>query len=352
MPVTFTNLGASTGTTEQAPDIRNLTDATSYTIPSWNPPDDGIVVLCIFSGENAGNIGITSVTGNGDVWEQIDTIEYPVGAETRTLDVYAARGEDLTTGITTIDFSPNTEIYCYVSIFHIQGADEAQAMLQDTFTAQPTVDATGTGTGTGTIDFAAPASAGNRALIVGAHTANEAITVDAGYTKLDDMNGAGPAMGIVTAFDPDGVSDAAFTWTTSTNYAFLGFEIREAVTTQETPKFTRPGRRVPKALFGPAINDGNPQVFYTVPAGIRTLVRFVHVSNAGGAEEEFRLAVGDPDVDANRILNWVGGGNGIPANSYRNRTLSIWLNPGETLQGYTSGSLSTIRIDGYERPAG
>ena len=229
------------------------------------------------------------------------------------------------------------------------GEEEARTGIDSFFLPGPFGDGTFT---TVTLDFPAPADADNRAFAFVAHNANEAISIDAGsttWTKLDDMNGAGPALGMITAFDTaSGPNDPNFDWGTSAAYGFIGLEVKIAPPEgpAETPKFTRPGRRVPKALVGPRFLLDDDEILYTVPAGIRTLVRFVHFSNLQGSDA--RLAIGDSNVAANIIILITE--SEVP---YRNYTLYEWLEPGETLRGYaTSLNDVVIRIDGYERPAG
>ena len=559
MPIAITNLGVSTGTTEQAPDLRALTDATSYTIPSWNPPDDGIVALCIFNGNGAGDVFIDSVTGNGDFWQPLVDTQYP-GTPTRNMEIYVAYGADLTTGETVIDFAGITELNCYVSIFHITEADE-DGLAIDAFGLKEVGGGTATSAShnwTGT-----PRDANSRALYFVAHNANEEITQPGSLTKLDDMNGAGPAVGMITAWEDDGFTDpsGSFTWTTSADFGVIAVEILAAdvedtadkgtltadfelgtngatvatsdagnedpwdvvniggggetliydtsraatgtksarfqttggggtahlqwttswgtrrrysgraniyrvanpgatithishervggtgfswsiainstgkVVVQDqaggtlatstasiplndwfrvewdidhetgfievrlftdhtasiptetiisasgqsiaadttfvdfgvqalsqdvsydtivdgaplTPRFSLPGRRVPKKLFGPKQLLDEKEIYYTAPVGVRTLLRHAHVSNPSAGEVEFTLAIGDADAVGDRIIS----GFGIPGDSYKHWFFQEWLSPGETLSGYAgqAGTL-VLRLDGYERPAG
>lgn len=335
MAVVFANLGASSGTTPVAPDIRDLTDAISYTIPSWDPPNDGIVCLAIFSGENAGNIGITDVTGNGDVWTNVDTKSYlDSGTPTRTIDLFVAYGADLTTGATLIDFDPNTEIFCYVSIFHITGADEQPSQPADAF--PNAFSGEGTGTGTGTIDLPAPISSGNRSLILVAHNANEAITNDAGYTKLDDLNGAGPAIGIITTCDEDGFADAAFTWTTSAAFGYIAFEVAES--TQRLDKgYAR--------LFGPAHLTTAETTLFEAHAVQRVEIRSIDINNPTGGTVTATFTV------AGQLLIEVP----IPAGESRNLRRYLANNElafGDSIVGQASADSSLVcTINGYVRDA-
>lgn len=336
MSIAVTNLGVSTGTTPQAPDIRDLTDLSTYTIPSWDPPDSGIVCLAIFSGENAGNIGIDSVTGNGDFWTQVDGKSYlDSGTPTRDIEFFVAYGASLTTGATLIDFAGITQVFCYVSIFQITGADEQVGQPQDCFISSTPGE--GTGTGTGTIDLAPAVFAGNRALILLAHNANEAITVDASYTKIDDMNGAGPTMGIVTAYDPDGYADPAFTWTTSANFGYLAFEIQEG-----------PPRR-PKGysrLFGPAQLSTVATTLLTVHPSQRIDVRNIDVNNptAGTVTATFSI-LSDESVSTRFVEVPIPAGESINLRRFLgNQALEV----GDFIQGKASADSSLVAtINGY-----
>lgn len=228
MAIAFTNLGLSTGTADQPPDIRNVTDATSFTIASWDPPNDGIVLLCIQNSNNAGSIAISTVTGNGDFWSWIADNQYSGSPATRQLSIYAAYGVDLITGATVIDFGANTQINCYVSIFHVTGADESGVVDTSPWEFSNAQLDLGTSTGA-TILFNNPANSNNRGIAFIAHNANEVVSEDTTWTNMDDMNGAGPAMGMLTAVDESGLSDPTFSWTTSADFGLIGMEMKAAV---------------------------------------------------------------------------------------------------------------------------
>lgn len=225
MAISFANLGASSGTTEQAPDIREIVDATSYTIPSWDPPNDGIVVLCILNGENAGNIDIASVTGNGDFWTLVHAQQYPATPVTRNMSIYAAYGADLTTAATVIDYGGATQLNCYVSIFHILGADESGAVNASPWVMSNLVSGDALAAST-TLDFGTASAEANRGIAFVAHNANEVISGDGVWTKMDDMNGAGPAVGMITSVDESGLRDPFFSWTSSVAFGFIGLEVK------------------------------------------------------------------------------------------------------------------------------
>jgi hypothetical protein len=346
MAIAITNLGVSTGTTEQAPDIRNLTDATSYTIPSWDPPNDGVVLLCILNGQNTiTDVAIDNLTGNGNTWSEITAVEFDTGR--RILTIFGAFGADLTTGETVIDFGTDTQLACYVSIFQITGAEEDGIDASNTFGLSEST--TGSGT-SASHNWAGSVTPDSRPLYFVAHVANEVVSQDASQTKIDDMNGAGPALGMVTAWEDDGFTDpsASFTWATTIAYGVLALEIL-APGALEVPKYTLPGRRVPLAMFGPALLPDLSTVLYTCPAGVRAMLRYVQVSNPTGGEVEFTLAIGDADVPADRII----ANYGIPGDSVKHWFFQEWLDPAEVLTGYggTDATL-VLRMDGYERPAG
>jgi len=237
MAITFTNLGASSGTTAVAPDIRDINDLTSYTIPSWNPPDDGIVMLCIFNGRADGEVVLNSVTGNGNVWNSIGDWQYPQEAVTRGIEIQAAYGSQLSEGATVIEYDIFTQLMCYVSIFHVQGANEIPPIYENLRNPVNNIQADGSGTSTDglIVNNEGPFNSESRGLLFLAHNANEAITLDPTWVKLDDMNGAGPAVGMITAYDPDGISDPDCTWTTSTGWGAVMLELKSATAPGPSP---------------------------------------------------------------------------------------------------------------------
>ena len=49
--------------------------------------------------------------------------------------------------------------------------------------------------------------------------------------------------------------------------------------------------RTPKRLYGPALIATGPATVYTVPAGAKTIIRQIHISNPSGSPVTFTLSV-------------------------------------------------------------
>lgn len=110
----------------------------------------------------------------------------------------------------------------------------------------------------------------------------------------------------------------------------------------------RPGRRIPTRLFGPGVLTTSPATKYTVPTGVRALLRHVQVSNPTGSVVGFTLSLGS-DAAGTRIFDDLE----IPADGFRDWFLQEWLEPGEVIQSFAdTASALVLRLDGYERPAG
>jgi hypothetical protein len=58
--------------------------------------------------------------------------------------------------------------------------------------------------------------------------------------------------------------------------------------------------RTAKRLYGPAQIATGPTTVYTVPAGTKTIIRQIHISNPSGAAVTFTLSVG-ADAAATRL---------------------------------------------------
>lgn len=59
--------------------------------------------------------------------------------------------------------------------------------------------------------------------------------------------------------------------------------------------------RIPKRLYGPALVATGPATVYTVPAGTKTIVRQIHVSNPSASPVTLTLSIGG-DAAATRLL--------------------------------------------------
>jgi hypothetical protein len=226
MAIAFTNLGVSSGTTTVAPDLRNFSDLTQYTLASWNPPDNGIMVLCIYNQQNTiTDTTIDSLTGNGNVWELVGGTNW--NSAGRRITVYAAKGSQLTTDVTTIEFGADTQIGCIVSVFQITGADESGSAAG----AFGLIEASSATAASASHNWAgSPANSDSRPLYFVVHAANEAVSAPGSLTSIDDFTMAGPAEGAMSAWESAGFTDPSdsFTWTTSILYGLLALEIKAA----------------------------------------------------------------------------------------------------------------------------
>ena len=232
MAIGITNLGVSSGTTDAAPDRKQTIDAVSYTIDSWDPPDTGIVLLVIMNGQNTvTDTAIDALTGNGDSWVQIHTATF--GSERRQT-IYAAFGSALTTGTTVVNFGSDTQLFCYAWMCQITGADES-GTVAGAFGLEESSSGTAT---SGSHNWSgSPANADSRPFYAVAHNANETVTAPGSLTQIDENTGAGPTMGVLTAWEDDGFTDPSdsFTWTTSTAFGILALEILAADAGQTPP---------------------------------------------------------------------------------------------------------------------
>lgn len=240
MAIAFTNLGASSGTTEVNPDIRTGTDLTSYTNTSWTPPSTGIVFFFVMSGQNTvTDTAVDAIDQNGVGLTRIGT-DLEFNTSNRRISMFAAFASALSAGVLTVDFGTDTQLFCYVSIFQIEGADES-GTISNAF-----IPATGTsGSGTsGSLTLASPQNADSRAIAAIGHVTNEAVTQGANFTKIDDMNGVGPALGWVTEYSTSQFETTAdASWTTSSAWGAAGAEVKMAGGGGEIPATFHPAMR-------------------------------------------------------------------------------------------------------------
>lgn len=228
MAITFTNLGASSGTATN-PDIHDGSNASSYANTSWTPPTTGIICCFVANWINTA-ANIPTMSGNSLTWTRIHTITVDPGTSHR-ITLFATVATGATTGATTVDFGGETQLGCEASFFQVEGVDVSGGIAA-AFVQTPTNSGTGT---TGTVTLAAAGNSANRPIAAFSHQANEATTPDAAWTEVDDMNGLGPVRGFETQWDTDGFGNASATWTTSAAWVAMAAEIKATVVSTLSP---------------------------------------------------------------------------------------------------------------------
>lgn len=227
MAIAFTNHGASTGTTEVNPDLRDVGDATSYSNTAWTPPTEGLLLAFVVSGQNTvTDHSVDSFTGNGVTWTQIATVVFQ-GAGTRRVTLFAANAAGSSNGANTVGFGTDTQILCYVSIFSATGVDLSGG-VSGAFVQSPTDS--GAAEASGAVTLGAAGHADNRPVSFFAHNANEAVTADGAWTAVDDFTGAGPTMGAMSQWKSDAFStSAAASWASSVDWGGIAAELKATV---------------------------------------------------------------------------------------------------------------------------
>lgn len=224
MAIAFTNHGASTGTSEVNPDIRVVTDLTSYSNSAWTPPTSGLLIAFVISGQNTvTDHSVDSFTGNGVTWTNIANIVFQ-GTGTRRVTLFAANASGSSNGANTIDFGSDTQILCYASIFSASGVDLSGG-VSGAFVQSPTNSGTADASGTVTLNSAG--NSNNRPISFFAHNANEAVTADGAWTAADDFTGAGPTMGAMSQWKSDAFSTSATaSWSSSVAWGGIAAELK------------------------------------------------------------------------------------------------------------------------------
>lgn len=102
--------------------------------------------------------------------------------------------------------------------------------------------------------------------------------------------------------------------------------------------------RIPVRFYGPALIATGPATVYTVPAGEKAVLRFIHVSNPSGAPVTFTKSIG-ADAAATRLWQTYS----IPAaaagvsDSVRSIPVYIPLEAGEIIQ-LSAGTNNVLTI--------
>ncbi len=95
-----------------------------------------------------------------------------------------------------------------------------------------------------------------------------------------------------------------------------------------------------RRVNGPAILAGAAATRYTVPAGLRLIVRHIHVSNPSAGSLDITLSIGT-DAAGLRVFD----GLPIPADSVYDHYGIYVLEPAEIIQAF-GGVAMTLTIDG------
>lgn len=217
MTLTVANLGSSAN-----PDINDNTDLTAYANTAWTPSGDIVFIFCYNRSGAATTPNAPGTTGNSLTWTNIASVVN--GVHRMTLVAAPAAGG--TNGVTTIDFSGQTQVGC-TALFAKATDVELASGIAGAFVQTPSNSATATAS---TIITAAISAANN--LVVGGigHQSNEVTTPTANWTELDDLAGATPNHGVGSYLRNVGSSsNAAATWATSSAYVGIHAEIAETL---------------------------------------------------------------------------------------------------------------------------
>jgi hypothetical protein len=220
-PIGFTNLGASSGTSQVNPDIRIVTDALTYSNTAWTPPTTGIVAAWASTGL-AGGVPTLTLSGNGATWTEIYTMTWSGGA--RRISLFATFGNTTSNGITTLTCSGAVAtLYGFCYFFQITGAHETGA-ITDAFAQGP--NNAGVTQLSGSVTLAAAGNAANRPMACFYHAATEAVTPNGVYTEQDSWQGAGPALGGDAQVKTDAFDTTpSASWVTAANWGGLAAEV-------------------------------------------------------------------------------------------------------------------------------
>jgi len=261
MAIAFANLGASAN-----PDINDGVDATSFSNTSWTPPTTGIIIVFV-TAKRAGATDTPTMSGNSLTWTQIGST-LDMGGNNHRMTLFAADATGATTGVTTIDFAGNTQIYCTASFFQVTGVDISGGVAA-AFIQQPTNgEASNT---TGTITLAAAANSNNRPIAAFFHIVNEAKTPRANWTELDDLTGTAPTRNLETQYRDDAFeTTASATWATADRWAGMAAELKaEAVVPPPTPTPSDSGTIAPSIKASSRVGAGSYEVWLTSDTGGR-----------------------------------------------------------------------------------
>src|SRR6266581_4495277 len=147
--ISFVNDGSSA-----TPDFWSTSNSISFATGSWTPPASGLLIVLVGNEVGSGTPNQPTASGNGISWTAIKTIN--VGLNRLTL--FGANSSGSSNGITTVDFSGQSQTGCEASFFHATDVDLSGGVAA-AFVQSPT----GSGTATsGSITLASPGSSVNR----------------------------------------------------------------------------------------------------------------------------------------------------------------------------------------------
>jgi hypothetical protein len=100
----------------------------------------------------------------------------------------------------------------------------------------------------------------------------------------------------------------------------------------------------PKRVHGPALVTNTAATKYTVPAGVRGVIRHVHISNPSGSAVDFTLSIGT-DAAAVRLFDAYP----IAADSVLDHWAYYVLEPAEIVQAFAgTTNILVLTIDADE----
>ena len=107
--------------------------------------------------------------------------------------------------------------------------------------------------------------------------------------------------------------------------------------------------RIAKRLVGPVAFTAATATLYTVPAGTKTIIRHIHVSNPSATPYTFTLCIG-LDAAGKRIFDAFqipGAAAGVTASVVDHYCYYV-LETAEVLTGFASNTAVTVTVDGDE----
>lgn len=214
--------GAGVVTATHLTTAASATDATSYVTASISPSANKLILACVHSWSQSGNVTPT-LTGNGLTWVAVNSAISIGGAR---VTVFRAMGASPSVGAVTIDCGGQIQYRQEWSIAEFGGVDTggtngSAAIVQSATNIGPATSLTMTLGAFGSTNNATYGA-------FGVHTDDADIVVGSGFTQLGEVTQFGETGAIMTEFRGDNDTTVDASWTTLSDVAGVAVEIKAA----------------------------------------------------------------------------------------------------------------------------
>ena len=205
----------------------DTTNTTAYTTASFTPTAN-LLIVAFFDASRGSSTApdIPTLSGGSLSWSQVGDLTWTTTGTTRfRVTCFAAQVGGSPSSMTVTATYANALTGCQWSVFQVSGSDVANGVAQ-CFVQAVASSANLTGTSI-SITLSSAGNANNRAFLCVAHASNETYTIATNWSQIGAGGNNSPSTSIGSQWRSDTFDTNPNTsWTTSTNYGGIGFEVK------------------------------------------------------------------------------------------------------------------------------